>query len=129
MGRGAQGQWGVTVRHNIVQGHAYRQASLQRLRGQVNKADARTVRHVSPSSLHSSAAPTPPHPNPIRPHPQAVRNLDDMETMSIPQKYRQIMTFYKYYSGEKVAPIPTIFSESLLSLFLHLSVCSCTAVS
>lgn len=42
---------------------------------------------------------------------QAVRNLDDMETMSIPQKYRQIMTFYKYYSGEKVAPIPTIFSK------------------
>jgi hypothetical protein len=34
-----------------------------------------------------------------------------METMSIPQKYRQIMTFWKYYSGEKVAPIPTIFSE------------------
>jgi hypothetical protein len=44
---------------------------------------------------------------------QAVRNLDDMETMSIPQKYRQIMTFYKYYSGEKAAPIPTIFSEWL----------------
>lgn len=40
-----------------------------------------------------------------------MRNLDDMETMSIPLKYRQIMTFWKYYSGEKVAPIPTIFSE------------------
>lgn len=46
-------------------------------------------------------------------HNQAVRNLDDMETMSIPLKYRKIMTFYKYYSGEKVAPIPTIFSEPL----------------
>jgi lariat debranching enzyme len=34
-----------------------------------------------------------------------------METMSIPVKFRDIMTFYKYYSGEKVAPVPTLFSE------------------
>eukprot|EP00775_Hariotina_reticulata_P008113 gene8113-8307_t len=40
---------------------------------------------------------------------QAVRNLDDLETMSVPVKYRQIMTFYKYYKGEKQAPIPTLF--------------------
>jgi hypothetical protein len=42
---------------------------------------------------------------------QAVRNLDDLETMSVPVKYRQIMTFYKYYKGERQAPIPTLFSE------------------
>lgn len=42
---------------------------------------------------------------------QAVRNLDDLETMSVPVKYRHIMTFYKYYKGEANAPIPTIFSE------------------
>jgi len=41
---------------------------------------------------------------------QAVRNLDDLETMAVPLKYRMIMNFYKYYSGELVAPIPTIFS-------------------
>lgn len=43
--------------------------------------------------------------------PQAVRNLDDLETMSVPPKYRSMMTFWKYYSGQKVAPVPTIFSE------------------
>jgi lariat debranching enzyme len=40
---------------------------------------------------------------------QAMRNLDDMETMACPPKYRQMGTFYKYYSGEKVAPYPTLF--------------------
>lgn len=42
---------------------------------------------------------------------QAVRNLDDLECMACPPKYRHLATFYKYYSGEKVAPYPTIFSE------------------
>lgn len=42
---------------------------------------------------------------------QAIRNLDDLETMAVPQKFRQMMTFYKYYSGEAVAPVPTLFSE------------------
>ncbi|KAF8060563.1 DBR1 [Scenedesmus sp. PABB004] len=40
---------------------------------------------------------------------QAVRNLDDLETMSVPVKYRQLMTFWKYYSGAAVAPVPTLF--------------------
>ncbi|PIK49935.1 putative lariat debranching enzyme A isoform X1 [Apostichopus japonicus] len=40
---------------------------------------------------------------------QAVRNEADMECMSVPKKYRQIQTFYKYYSGEKKAPVLTIF--------------------
>lgn len=42
---------------------------------------------------------------------QAVRNLDDLETMACPPKYRSMQSFYKYYSGEKVAPYPTIFSK------------------
>jgi len=29
--------------------------------------------------------------------------------MSVPAKFRQLGTFYKYYSGEAVAPYPTIF--------------------
>ncbi|XP_052004822.1 lariat debranching enzyme isoform X2 [Xyrauchen texanus] len=40
---------------------------------------------------------------------QAVRNEGDMKCMAVPAKYRQMQTFYKYYSGEKKAPILTIF--------------------
>jgi lariat debranching enzyme len=29
--------------------------------------------------------------------------------MSVPDKYKELGTFYKYYSGEKTAPIPTLF--------------------
>jgi len=31
---------------------------------------------------------------------QAVRNMDDLETMACPPKYRSLATFHKYYSGE-----------------------------
>lgn len=40
---------------------------------------------------------------------QAVRNEGDMKCMAVPPKYRSIQTFYKYYSGEKKAPVLTIF--------------------
>ncbi|CAF4925190.1 unnamed protein product [Pieris macdunnoughi] len=40
---------------------------------------------------------------------QSVRNNDDLRAMAVPEKYHNICTFYKYYSGEKVAPILTIF--------------------
>ncbi|XP_061579207.1 lariat debranching enzyme [Cololabis saira] len=40
---------------------------------------------------------------------QAVRNEGDMKCMAVPAKYRQMQTFYKYYSGEKKAPLLTIF--------------------
>mmetsp|Transcript_40348 Transcript_40348/g.75589 ORF Transcript_40348/g.75589 Transcript_40348/m.75589 type:complete len:424 (-) Transcript_40348:268-1539(-) len=40
---------------------------------------------------------------------QAIRNEDDMECMSVPIKYRSMGTFYKYYSGELVAPYLTVF--------------------
>eukprot|EP00172_Hildenbrandia_rubra_P002906 Plantae.Rhodophyta-Hildenbrandia_rubra.ctg41400.p1 GENE.Plantae.Rhodophyta-Hildenbrandia_rubra.ctg41400~~Plantae.Rhodophyta-Hildenbrandia_rubra.ctg41400.p1 ORF type:complete len:424 (+),score=55.08 Plantae.Rhodophyta-Hildenbrandia_rubra.ctg41400:220-1491(+) len=40
---------------------------------------------------------------------QAVRNEDDLECMACPRKYRSMNTFFRYYNGEKRAPVPTIF--------------------
>lgn len=40
---------------------------------------------------------------------QAVRNNYDLSCMAVPQKYRHMGDFYKYYTGEKVAPILTLF--------------------
>lgn len=40
---------------------------------------------------------------------QAVRNQADLATMACPAKYRSMQGFYRYYSGEKVAPVLTIF--------------------
>ncbi|CAN8229769.1 unnamed protein product [Cochlearia groenlandica] len=40
---------------------------------------------------------------------QAVRNEKDMDSLNVPRKYREMKSFWKYYSGEEVAPIPTIF--------------------
>ena len=39
---------------------------------------------------------------------QAVRNQTDLNCMSCPVKYRKMNTFYKYYFGEKKAPVLTI---------------------
>ena len=39
---------------------------------------------------------------------QAVRNPADFSGMSVPVKFRKMNTFYKYYSGEAVAPYPTL---------------------
>jgi lariat debranching enzyme len=41
---------------------------------------------------------------------QAARNEEDLNTMSCPDKYRRMNTFYKYYTGELVvALVATIF--------------------
>ncbi|XP_012272513.1 lariat debranching enzyme [Orussus abietinus] len=40
---------------------------------------------------------------------QSTRNLSDLECMAVPKKYRTMCSFYKYYSGEKVAPVLTLF--------------------
>ncbi|GFT86236.1 lariat debranching enzyme [Nephila pilipes] len=40
---------------------------------------------------------------------QSVRNPSDLHCMAVPPKYRTMNTFYKYYSGEKIAPVLTIF--------------------
>ena len=46
---------------------------------------------------------------------QAVRNLDDLECLACPPKYRELKSFYKYYTGELKAPYLTIFSALALS--------------
>ncbi|XP_076246655.1 lariat debranching enzyme [Calliopsis andreniformis] len=40
---------------------------------------------------------------------QSTRNLCDLNCMAIPDKYKDMCTFYKYYSGEKIAPVLTVF--------------------
>ncbi|KAK4414465.1 Lariat debranching enzyme [Sesamum alatum] len=40
---------------------------------------------------------------------QAVRNEKDLQSLNVPPKYRSMNSFWKYYSGEKAAPCPTIF--------------------
>ena len=43
---------------------------------------------------------------------QAVRNMDDLECLACPPKYRALNTFWKYYTGQATAPYPTLFSKS-----------------
>jgi len=40
---------------------------------------------------------------------QAVRNLVDLHSMACPIKFLSMNSFYKYYSGEKKAPVLTLF--------------------
>lgn len=40
---------------------------------------------------------------------ESVRCPADLDSMAVPAKYRNMGTFYKYYTGEKVAPVMTIF--------------------
>ncbi|CAF4424471.1 unnamed protein product, partial [Rotaria magnacalcarata] len=40
---------------------------------------------------------------------QAVRNEHDLLSMAVPPKYRSMQDFWRYYSGEKRAPVLTIF--------------------
>lgn len=40
---------------------------------------------------------------------QTIRNLNDLLCMARPEKYRDMGSFYKYYSGDKIAPFLTIF--------------------
>ena len=39
---------------------------------------------------------------------QATRNLSDLKCMAVPDKYKEMGTFYKYFSGELKAPILTL---------------------
>ncbi|KAJ1532722.1 lariat debranching enzyme [Nowakowskiella sp. JEL0078] len=55
---------------------------------------------------------------------QTIRNESDLSVMACPPKFKLLGTFYKYYSGERVAPVPTIFvggnheaSNYLMELF------------
>eukprot|EP00658_Telonema_sp_P-2_P056823 TRINITY_DN45274_c0_g1_i1.p1 TRINITY_DN45274_c0_g1~~TRINITY_DN45274_c0_g1_i1.p1 ORF type:complete len:140 (+),score=46.29 TRINITY_DN45274_c0_g1_i1:191-610(+) len=40
---------------------------------------------------------------------QAVRNHQDLQCVAVPDKYRSMHNFYKYYSGELEAPVLTLF--------------------
>ena len=40
--------------------------------------------------------------------PSAIPRQADLSTMACPPKYRSMQSFYKYYSGEKAAPVLTI---------------------
>ncbi|KAK7678653.1 hypothetical protein QCA50_018380 [Cerrena zonata] len=40
---------------------------------------------------------------------QANRNRKDLETMNVPPKFKHMRDFHSYYSGEKKAPVLTIF--------------------
>lgn len=40
---------------------------------------------------------------------EAIRNSTDLETMSVPKKYSKMGDFHKYYTGEKKAPVLTVF--------------------
>ncbi|CAL9132775.1 unnamed protein product, partial [Musa textilis] len=40
----------------------------------------------------------------------AVGNENDLESLSCPPKYQSMNSFWKYYSGQEVAPVPTIVS-------------------
>ncbi|KAJ2521592.1 lariat debranching enzyme [Coemansia sp. RSA 2049] len=40
---------------------------------------------------------------------QAIRNITDLKCMSCPDKYKQVGGFYRYYTGERQAPILTMF--------------------
>ncbi|KLO19596.1 DBR1-domain-containing protein [Schizopora paradoxa] len=39
---------------------------------------------------------------------EAIRNHQDLQCMAVPPKYRHLGGFYKYYTGEKKAPILTV---------------------
>lgn len=40
---------------------------------------------------------------------QAIRNEKDLDSMAVPDKYKQMQTFWKYYAGIKTAPVLTLF--------------------
>lgn len=55
---------------------------------------------------------------------ECVRDLVDLESIAVPLKYRHMKTFYKYFTGESIAPVKTVFiggnheaSNVLQSLF------------
>lgn len=40
---------------------------------------------------------------------QATRNRGDLNCMAVPRKFHDMCSFYKYYSGQLLAPMLTIF--------------------
>ncbi|KAF3780103.1 Lariat debranching enzyme [Nymphaea thermarum] len=40
---------------------------------------------------------------------QAVRNKNDLDSVNVKAKYRNMNSFWKYYTGQVIAPVPTVF--------------------
>jgi lariat debranching enzyme len=40
---------------------------------------------------------------------ESIRNNKDLNSMSVPDKYKDAKNFHEYYSGKKKAPLPTLF--------------------
>jgi lariat debranching enzyme len=40
---------------------------------------------------------------------ECIRDIVDLECLAVPQKYRKLNTFHQYVTGEKVAPVMTLF--------------------
>lgn len=40
---------------------------------------------------------------------ECVRDIVDLECLAVPQKYRKLNSFHQYVTGEKIAPVTTIF--------------------
>lgn len=51
---------------------------------------------------------------------QCARTVEDLDSMECPPKYKAMHTFYKYYSGERRAPIPTLFIGGNHEAMAHL---------
>ena len=51
---------------------------------------------------------------------QCVKDSMDLSCVAVPQKYRKLNTFHKYVSGEKVAPILTVFIGNCFGAMLAL---------
>lgn len=40
---------------------------------------------------------------------ECVRDIFDLQCLAVPEKYRKLNTFHQYVTGEKIAPVTTIF--------------------
>merc|ERR1712018_900683 len=40
---------------------------------------------------------------------ETIRDEEDLDSVAVPDKYRAMKTFYKFYTGERKAPVLTIF--------------------
>lgn len=55
---------------------------------------------------------------------QSIRSFDDFDSVAVPNKYKRMNSFHDYFTGKKVAPVPTVFiggnhENSLVLQSLH----------
>ena len=98
-----QQQTGVAIDVLIICGDF--QAVRNQARGdrrEIARGRAQRADRCDPMARTRPCAPAP------SPAPPPTRRQADLSTMACPPKYRSMASFYKYYSGEKVAPVLTI---------------------